>query len=148
MEKPNTVAGLLDKRAELAGLLKFHKAEIRKISVDIDHIDATLKLFQAEPGPERAKRYPTMHRAARGEVIRLVLSMFREAQKPLTSFDIAAEFVRRRGLKTDDATLALIRKRVGACLTKLKRRGPSLAWKGRTGGRLGPGLSRTLITLP
>jgi hypothetical protein len=44
-------------------------------------------------------------------------------KKLITSLDIAAEFVRHRGLKSDDATLVLIRKRVGACLTELRANG-------------------------
>ena len=133
MDRPNTVSGLLDKRAELQGLLKFHQAELRKIKVDIDHIDATLKLFGGSADPERAKRYPTMHRAARGEVIRLVLTMLREAPKPITSFEIASEFVRRRSLRTDDETLVLIRKRIGACLTKLQRNRTIVGTEGPNG---------------
>ena len=40
IERPNTVAGLLEKRAQLAGKLKYLRAEERKVICDLDHIDA------------------------------------------------------------------------------------------------------------
>jgi hypothetical protein len=123
MERPNTVAGLLEKRAELAGLVKFHKAELRKITCDLDHLDAAIRLFDPDADTSRIKRYPTKHRATKGEVVRFVLSSLRTAGKPLTSLDITLAMLERRKLKADDATIVLMRKRVGACLTSLKSKG-------------------------
>jgi hypothetical protein len=123
MERPNTVAGLLERRAELAGLVKFHKAELRKIVCDIDHLDAAIRLFDPEADTSRVKAYPTKHRATKGEVVRFVLAALRAAQKPLTSLDITLAMMERRRLKADDQTTVLIRKRVGACLTSLKAKG-------------------------
>ena len=68
MERPNTVAGLLEKRAELAALVKFHQAELRKVVCDLDHLDATIRLFDPDADISRVKRYPTKHRAFKGEM--------------------------------------------------------------------------------
>jgi hypothetical protein len=122
-DHPNTVSGLLDKRAELAGLLKFHKAEIRKITCDLDHLDAAIRLFDPNADTSRVKRYPTRHRAHRGQMRRFVLAQFRAAQAPITSAQIAQAWIADRRLKADEDTHVLIRKRVGACLTSLKGAG-------------------------
>lgn len=123
MEHPNTVSGLLDKRAELAGLLKFHRAEIRKVTCDIDHLDAAIRLFDPNADTSRVKRYPTAHRAHRGQMKRFVLAQLRQAQAPLTSAAITAAWVADRRLKANEETHVLIRKRVGACLGALKAAG-------------------------
>jgi hypothetical protein len=123
IDHPNTVSGLLDKRAELAGLVKFHRAEIRKITCDLDHLDAAIRLFDPNADTSRVKRYPTRHRAHRGQMRRFVLAQFRAAQAPLTSAQVTAAWIADRRLKADESTHVLIRKRVGACLNALKRAG-------------------------
>jgi len=75
IERPNTVAGLLEKRAQLAGKLKYLRAEERKVICDLDHIDAAIRLFNAKPNEDRIVRFPTKHRAKKGEVVRLVVRL-------------------------------------------------------------------------
>jgi hypothetical protein len=123
IERPNTVLGLLDKRAQLAGKLKYLRAEERKVICDLDHIDAAIRLFNAKPNEDRIVRYPTKHRAKKGEVVRMVVRLLKNATKPITSLDIVLVQIEERGLKTDDETVILMRKRVGACLNKLKNEG-------------------------
>lgn len=121
--RPNTVAGLMEKRRDLAALLKRVRAEEKKIVCDLDHIDAAIRLFDPTADTDRIVRHPTKHRAKKGEVVRLVVRMLKEADQPLTSLDIVHAQVKARGLKADDATLVIMRKRIGACLTKLKNDG-------------------------
>jgi hypothetical protein len=122
-QRPNTVAGLIEKRAQLAGMLKHHRAEERKIICDLDHLDAAIRLFDAKADTARIARYPTKHRAKKGEVVRLVLRMLKQSAVPLTALDIVHEQIRERGLAADDDTVVIMRKRVGACLTNLKANG-------------------------
>jgi hypothetical protein len=125
IERPNTVAGLMDKRAELVARIKFYKAELRKMTCDLDHLDATIKLF--DPARDLTltaiKRYPTRHRAVKGQMRRFVLGQLRTAQAPITSAQITDAWIKERGLKADEETFVLIRKRVGACLTSLRAAG-------------------------
>jgi hypothetical protein len=122
-ERPNTIAGLLDKRATLASLVKFHKAELRKIICDLDHLDAAIRMFDPNADTSRVKRYPTKHRAQKGEMARFVLVMVKRATEPITSLDITRAQLKERGLKADDMTLVMMRKRVGACLSANQRKG-------------------------
>ncbi|MFT4254158.1 MAG: hypothetical protein QM608_16955 [Caulobacter sp.] len=135
-ERPNTIAGLLEKRAQLAGMLKFHRAELRKVTCDLDHIDATIRMFDATADIRRVARYPTKHRATKGEASIFVLRMLKAADRPLTSLEIVQAQIKARGLKADDETVVLLRKRVGATLTAQQSQGVvrSIPMEGRYKG--------------
>jgi len=115
-DRPNTVAGLISKHAELVALRDRYKAEIKKLTVDIDHLDAAIRLFDPNADTYAIREYVTKHRAEKGSVKRFVLNSFREASEPLTSRQITEMWASDRGLVADDATLTTIRKRIGACI--------------------------------
>lgn len=125
-ERPNTVAGLLGKRREIAGQIEHHQRVLNDLIIDLDHVDHTIRLFAPDLDVSLAqpKLFPPRHQAFRGEMLRFVLGALRQAQGPLTSLQIALEVVKGRGLDPNDArAVSLIRKRVGACLFKLKQKG-------------------------
>jgi len=132
MERPNTVSGLIAKRDELHKLRKSLESEIYKITCDIDHLDAAIALFDPEQTPRAIIRYVTKHRAKKGSVTPFVFKFLREATGPVTSKDITTAWLVARNLRTDDATYVIIRKRIGACLTKLKEQG-LITWAGTDG---------------
>ena len=115
-DRPNTVSGLVDKHKELQALREKYKAEIKKLTVDIDHLDAAIRLFDPNADTYAIKQYVTKHRAEKGSVKRFVLSTLREASEPMTSRQITELWVADRGLSADEATLTTIRKRIGACI--------------------------------
>lgn len=115
-ERPNTVAGLVAKHKELSDLRDRYKAEIKKLTVDIDHLDAAIRLFDPAADTYAIKEYVTKHRAEKGSVKRFVLGQFREATAPLTSRQITEAWAADRGLAADEATYAILRKRIGACI--------------------------------
>lgn len=115
-ERPNTVSGLLAKHKELSDLRDRYKSEIKKLTVDIDHLDAAIRLFDPQADTSGIKEYVVKHRAQKGSVKRFVLSYMREAGKPVTSRQITEAWATERGLLADDATLTMLRKRIGACI--------------------------------
>ena len=55
---------------------------------------------------------------------RFVLGALRNADRPITSLEIAVEVVKGRGLDVNDKrAVSVIRKRVGACLFRLVEKG-------------------------
>lgn len=56
------------KRAELAGLLEHHQALVRQTIIDLDNVDATLRLFDADIALEeiKPKPIPPRHCAYKG----------------------------------------------------------------------------------
>lgn len=112
------------KRKQLVKLRAALEADVRKVTCDLDHIDACIRLFDPTADTAAAiKRYATKHRAKKGQMRRFVLDRLKETARPLTSLDIAQAWITERGLRTDDGTKVMIRKRVGACLASLKRSG-------------------------
>ncbi len=115
-ERPNTVAGLVEKHKELCDLRERYRAEIKKLTVDIDHLDACIGLFDPNADTDTIKQYVTKFRAQKGSVKRFVLTTLREATVPMTSRQITELWVKDRGLNADETTLTTIRKRIGACI--------------------------------
>jgi hypothetical protein len=122
-ERPNTVSGLVAKRKELIAFRNGLESELRKVICDIDHLDAAISLFDASTTPRAVQRYATKHRAKKGHLKRFVLDRLREASGPITSREVTEAWIAARGLKADEATFVILRKRTGAVLTKLKAEG-------------------------
>lgn len=123
-ERPNTIAGLQAKRKQLVKLRRDLEADVRKVTCDLDHLDACIRLFDPDADTAIARaRYATKHRAKKGQMRRFVLDQLKGATAPITSRDIADAWVAERGLRTDHGTMVMITKRVGACLTSIRREG-------------------------
>jgi hypothetical protein len=67
VDRPNTLAGLSEKRAEIAGQISHTRAALRQLIIDLDHIDAAIRLFDPNYDVEgiRQKIPSTAHRAIR-----------------------------------------------------------------------------------
>ena len=122
-ERPNTVSGLQAKRAELVKYRDRLEAEHRKVTVDIDHLEASIALFDPKAAPNTLQAYVTRHRARKGTVKRFVMELLRNADRPLSSEEITDAWVADRGLRTDTDTLIVIRKRIGAALISMRNAG-------------------------
>jgi hypothetical protein len=123
VERPNTVSGLNAKRDELIRYRQSLEAEIRKVTCDIDHVEAAIRLFQPDSALMAFKAYIVQHRAKKGTVKRFILGMIREAQGPLTTLQITEAWIAARGLQCDEQTRIVIRKRIGAALISLRNAG-------------------------
>ena len=114
--KSTTVAGLEAKRADLVAYRARLEAETRKVTVDIDHLEAAIALFGTDADPDVIRGHAVKHRAKKGALKRFVLAKLREAGGPLTSEAITRAWCEDRGLRADGDTYVVIRKRVGSCL--------------------------------
>lgn len=126
MENEHVLGGLTRKRSEIAGQIEHTQDALRKLVMSLDAIDAAILIFDptADIGAIHPKQYPPRHAAFRGEMMRHVLGCLRLAEKPVTSRDVALQVMKARGLNAEDAELLVtIRKRVGACMWKLKQGG-------------------------
>jgi hypothetical protein len=48
MSESHVVSALVAKLAELTGQAEYYQSQIRQISIEVDHLDATLHLFEPE----------------------------------------------------------------------------------------------------
>ncbi|WP_210240269.1 hypothetical protein [Amaricoccus solimangrovi] len=122
-DRPNTLAGLVAKHYELRAMRDRYEAQIKKLTVDIDHLDAAIRLFDGTADHKAPGEYVIAHKAKKGSVTRFVMARFREASGPLTSRDITMAWCADRGLTADEETYAVLRKRIGACIKQCAIRG-------------------------
>jgi hypothetical protein len=126
MEEPHTVSGLIRKRAELAGKLEATQDALRQLIIDLDNLDATIRIFAPDVDLAEIKPKPLPPRSAayKGEIGRVILAALRQAPDGLTGQELAARVMAERGMNTaDKKTLRLISKRVGAALRHYRGKG-------------------------
>jgi hypothetical protein len=132
-----SVAGLVEKRRELARLIETLQEQLNQAWTDLAHIDAALRLLGREPDPKaiRAKRrYQRSPYFGRNELSRLVLAALRDAvSEPIGIEEISRGVVAAKGFDVRDADLrAAIRERIRPIVTRLHKQG---VIEGVSGGR-------------
>ena len=91
MAESHVVSALIGKRAEIAGRIEHFQSTLRQLIIDLDNLDAAIRLFKPDIDLEeiKPKPLPPRHQAYQGEVTRIVLETLRQSQKPLTAQEIA-----------------------------------------------------------
>jgi hypothetical protein len=137
MKNEHVLSGLIAKRAEIAGQIERLQLEIRQLVVALDHVDASIRLFDPDVDLEDVKsRLPPRHMAFKGEVSRILLNTLRKAAKPMPVSELAMVVLSERGLSVDDKPfLVVLKRRVDACLRTLRKKG--LVKTTRPAGSLG-----------
>jgi hypothetical protein len=141
MTDEHTMAGLLRKRAEIAGKLEHAQTIVRQLVIDLDSLDTTIRLFSPDIDLEdvRPKALPPRHAAFKGQVSRILMMLLRDAKAPILTNELARHIMEERGLNTSDKRLVItIQKRVGSSLRNLRgdgivrshaRPGKGTAWE-------------------
>src|SRR5258708_39933663 len=93
MAETHVLSALIEKRAQLAGKIEFVQMELRQAIIDLDNLDATIRLFDPDIDLEqiKPKPLPARNTAFRGEVSRIVLTALRKATKPLPTIEITLQ---------------------------------------------------------
>ena len=122
----HVVAGLVKRRAELAGEADALKGRLAEIATDLGHLDATIHMFNPDYDLDaiRPKRVRTGGAASRGEMSRAVLGVLREAAEPMTTAAVVAALMAARGMDAQDRkAVGLMMGRVGMALRREERNG-------------------------
>src|SRR5207302_1888957 len=123
---PHVVTGLIEKRREIAGRIEDLQRQMREAVCDLDHVEASIRLFKPDIDLEEImpRPVPPPHAAFKGEVSRILLDTLRQTTRPLSTRDLTLVLMKERGLNTDDAKIVhIIQGRVVSCLGHWKRRG-------------------------
>jgi hypothetical protein len=128
VSKDHVVAGFIEKRRELAGVIDKLQRQLDQYRADLTHIDGALRVLATDLDPEtiRPKRLYRRNRYfARNELSRLCLGVLRTAAgEPLSTDDIAGRVIAAKGFDAGDAILrAAIREQVGSTVKRLNRDG-------------------------
>ena len=124
MVTAHAITALRDKRGELAGQIDALQDQLRQAFIDMDHIDATLRMFQPdiELDEIKPKTLPPRHRAFKGQVTRAILAMLRK-EGPMDARAITLRLMAERELNVNDSGLQkAMHKRIGAALRNLRER--------------------------
>lgn len=124
MVTTHAITALRDKRGELAGQIDALQDQLRQAFIDMDHIDATLRMFQPdiELDEIKPKPLPPRHRAFKGQVTRAILAMLRK-EGPMDAKAITLRLMAERELNVNDIGLQkAMHKRIGAALRNLRER--------------------------
>ena len=123
----HALSTLVAKRAEIAGEITHTRAKLRQLIIDLGHVDAAILIFDPDfdvDGIKPKQPMPLYNVSFRGEFVRIILDMMREAQGPVTTREIALHVMQGRGLNTADAALvALFQRRVRGLLYHYRGRG-------------------------
>lgn len=126
MKNEHLLLGLHRKRAEMAGQIEAAQMQLRQMVIDLDALDATIRLFDpnADLAEIKPKPMPPRHAAVKGDVVRAVLATLRASTRPMTQRELALVVMAERGLNVGDQRMVvLFGKRVGACLRWHRHKG-------------------------
>lgn len=121
------IPALLKRRIELVAEIEQAEERLRLIIADVSGLDTTIRLFDSDYKAESMKSKqlrPHREWTGRGELIRIVLDILRQAAKPMTTTEIACGYMKKRELATGDRGLfQIIRRRVGDALREQRHKG-------------------------
>lgn len=116
------IASLRDKRSELAEVISRLERQAAQHRVDLEHITATIRLFDPNVAPKTA---PIATRSKRndwfrlGECRRLIHDVLRDAERPMTTREVVQGVMAAKKMSADDArTRELIYKTVHSSLKR------------------------------
>jgi len=115
----HVVSALKEKRIQVASLIESLQGQIRQATIDLDHIEASLRLF--DPDVDLAalsprKVAPVLY-DTKGDTGRVILDTLRASMRPLTTAQVCDAVMKARNLDTNDKALCrLMMKRTTANL--------------------------------
>jgi hypothetical protein len=133
MENEHVIGGLIRKRKELAALIEDAQLRMRQAIIDLDSLDATIRMFAPEIDLEeiRPSPLPPRHSAYKGELSRILLSALRDTGRAMTSKELSFLVMAERGLNVSDKRLVrTMSKRIGAALKHYKHKGVMCSKRG------------------
>lgn len=126
MSESHVLSGLVAKRSELSGLIHHYQSEIDRISSDLRHIDASIKILSPEFDLRTVR--PKEHRKRNtyfknGECQRLVLDILREGAAAMTSREISESIAKIKRIDTETEIVEQFRRNALGALKKLEKNG-------------------------
>lgn len=104
MAESHVVSGLVAKRSEVSGLISHYQQEIGRLQSDMQHLDATIKLFDPEYDLRTIKTKQVRarnHYFDNGECHRLMLEALRELGGQASTAQIVQRVFARKGFEAD-----------------------------------------------
>ena len=127
MAESHVVSALVNKRAEIAGMIARTEQQLGQFRADLVHLDATIRLFapRMEPKTIPAKRIRQSDLwFEQGELSRRVLDALRRAGEPIRAPDLVRAVMIDKGLDpADRPSFVRVQWKVRDTLNRLNKRG-------------------------
>lgn len=124
MADPIIPAGLRRKRDEIENVIATYEKRLKEARRDLEHVNATLRLFEAATTPGDVKVYQDVHRLfRRGEMVELCKAALAK-NGPMDTRELSHHVMRAKGFNKDDNELRkAIAFRIVQALTMQHKRG-------------------------
>ena len=140
MAETHVMSALVSKRGELAGQIDYHQNEIKQIKSSMATMDAAIKVFDPDYDLSKIKKRKTNsknHFFEPREGNTLLMDIFRETARPISTGDLLDEVISRKGfdrevidVKALRASLFVILKRLqqSNVIREIERNGLEIIW--------------------
>ena len=110
MADPHVVSALKEKRIQVASQIEALQGQLRQAVIDLDHVEAALKLFDPEVDLSTlpARKIAPVSYDTKGDTGRIILETLRTATKPLTTAQVCEAVMVARRLDTNDKGLCRV----------------------------------------
>jgi len=107
---PHVVSALKEKRIQVASQIESLQAQLRQSVIDLDHVEAALKLFDPEVDLSAlpARKIAPVSYDTKGDTGRIILETLRTATKPLSTAQVCEAVMVARRLDTDNKALCRV----------------------------------------
>jgi len=126
MAESHVMSALVTKRGELSGKIDYHQNEIKKIKADMASMDAAIKVFDPEYDLSKIKKRKTNGKNSffeRREGNTLLMDIFREVARPISTGDLLDEVIDRKGFDREVIDVKALRASLFVILKRLQKSG-------------------------
>ena len=125
MAHEHVVCALVNKYREIAGKLQECDGQAERLRADLSHLDATIRLFNADFDTKTLKPLRPYRRNPvfrKGELLIAAIDTLRTANEPLTAFDLARVALSRKGISSpDDRAVEQVGRVLRICLVRYRK---------------------------
>ena len=125
MGEPHVISALINKRAELAGIVSQLERQLGQQRANLAHLDATMRLFDPDIRPNTIRPKQQRARSAwfrPGECLRLIYDELRDAPRPMTTRELAERIMAVKAMPmADDRQRELVQKTILGSLNRAKQ---------------------------
>ena len=126
MAQSHVMSALISKRGELHGQIDYHQSEIKKIKSEMATMDAAIKVFDPDYNLSKIKKRKTNGKNSFFEPREgntLLMDIFRELARPISTGDLLDEVIARKGFDREVIDVKALRASVFVILKRLQSSG-------------------------
>ncbi len=124
MAESHVMSALVTKRGELSGKIDYHQNEIKKIKSDMSSMDAAIKVFDPDYDLSKIKKRKTNGKNSFFEPREgntLLMDIFREVARPISTGDLLDEVIQRKGFDREVIDVKALRASIFVILKRLQK---------------------------